>query len=82
MDADTIMNRLDKVTQSDESLEMDESMTFTIGIQKKDRVAGCFYFTDLHTEKAINDLLKRQCIIDIKNNDQLCLSRSLAVVLS
>ncbi len=83
---DSILSRLEKIIQSDESIPLDQSFAVSVGVQVQPDLRGTHgegkYFHDLALNNKWNCLFRRKCVIQMKNSDNLCVSRSLVILRS
>ena len=75
----TIMDQIDNVLQSNESLPLDEQFQIHLGLAHIPEGAGKNAIKITRVQGAKNDLWKKRSIVTIKNTDQLCLARSIVV---
>jgi hypothetical protein len=84
MTPDVILNRLAKITQSDESIPLHDSFMVHVGVQARDELRGTHgrgdFFRDLDPESEFNCLFRRHCVVQMKNKDTLCVARSLVIL--
>jgi hypothetical protein len=80
------LNRMAKITNSDESLPLDGSFTCHIGIQERAELRGPGvhpkgkFFHNVDQNSEFNCLLRRKCIVWMRNDDNLCVARSLVIL--
>ena len=77
MSPKVIMDSIQNVVQSEEGLCIDQEFTVELGVVRMDKGAGRRYITD-----TIKDIRAKKSIVQIKNDDNLCLARSIAVCLA
>jgi len=83
MNAENILSRVEKITNSDESIPLDESFEVNFGIQKNDAVMSGttnYGWQNLDAADKANDTFRRKCVVQMKNTDNLCVARSLCVL--
>ena len=73
----TIIDSVQNVVQSEEGLCIDDEFTVELGVVRMDKGAGRRHITD--TSK---DLSAKRSIVQINNDDNLCLARSIAVCIA
>ena len=72
--------------QSDESIPLDKSFTVSVGMQVQEELAGPGtrakgrFFRNLDIDDKFNCLWRRKCVVQMKNSDNLCVSRSLCIL--
>ena len=109
---ESIMQRIDKILQSDENIPLDRSFFVSVGIQQygdglrghggeeEEEGGGAgggsgeqvekkqknmtksmqrFQFSNLDPDDPFNDVFKRKCIVQMTNEDNLCVARSLVI---
>ena len=74
---ETIMQEIGRIIRSNTSIPADEQLEINVAAIRN--VRGMSFF---HISNVWKDLLKKKCIIGIKNNDSLCLPRAIAVAIA
>ena len=84
MTADTIMDRLSKITQSDEELPLADSFQVHVGVQQRLELRGTNgmgrFFHNLDPGDDYNCVFRRKCVVRLRNTDNLCVARSLCII--
>ena len=80
----TIMNRIEKILQSDETLSIDNSFQITFGILRMDRGGGRVAITNTDIKDKNNSLIKKRCITVIPElpNDETCAARAVVICMA
>jgi hypothetical protein len=74
-----ILREFEKVIQSNQLVSIDENLTIKVGILKKIRGAGNKRKTKFYND--MQDFIKKsRSVVEISNNDNLCLFRSIAIL--
>ena len=79
-----IMNRIEKILQSDETLSIDNSFEITFGLLRMDRGGGRVAITNTDIKDKNNSLIKKRCITVIPElqDDETCAARAVVVCLA
>ena len=77
MNADDIMDAVENVLNSDEGIAVSDDFTMQMGIANLERGGA-----RKHMQNIKNDKVSKRSIITIKNDDNMCLARSLAVAIA
>lgn len=72
MNAGVMMKHLDKVVQSNKSVDVSDHFNINVGVIKVSSELGRMYVTNPKT-----DVLRKRSVISIDNDDVLCLARSI-----
>ncbi|OOY87387.1 hypothetical protein, partial [Solemya velum gill symbiont] len=78
LNADSILEQIQKVLNSNETLQIDSSFEINIGIIRMPKGGRKRGLTDLHGEK--NSLHLKRSVIFITNEDNLCMACAISVV--
>ncbi|KAL5018216.1 hypothetical protein ScPMuIL_003938 [Solemya velum] len=78
LNADSILEQIQKVLNSNETLQIDSSFEINIGMIRMPKGGRKRGLTDLHGEK--NSLHLKRSVIFITNEDNLCMARAISVV--
>lgn len=81
------MGRMAKLTQSDESIPLNDSFRVELAVQKNQALmkggggkAKGNHWGNLDMDDGRNDLFRRRCVVQMKNKDNLCVARSLCIL--
>jgi len=77
LNADVVMEHIEKVLQSHENLAITDGFEVDVGIINVPKGSGWMKITDVHSDN--NSIKKKKSIVQIVNEDILCMSRTIAV---
>jgi len=77
LDAETVMQIIEKTLTSHEELDITDGFNINVGIINQPKGSGRLRITKLHGEN--NSLHRKQAIINIVNVDHMCMARAIAM---
>ena len=82
--AEAIMNRVEKVLQSDDELSIDNSFQINFGLLRTDKGGGRTALTNADIKDKNNSLIRKKCITVIPElpDDQTCSARAVVVCMA